>query len=346
MVLFDYNLRDYAKYLRDMNLNLKNAELNNLLNGNTIQNLPAINIITTNPDVNTLQSCRDGPIFMGRDGTDFSCRQLCGTNGRLFHVNPGEEIFSNGQRLEPGMYCGLRPPNCNLNTTYAVATGNSVACRSKFPRIFGGPEGNQIIACNNSVYDNPNNILWDNLKNQRVTQFTEMFDANERLSNNNFRFTCRFGDDQMQNRYIEHPIDRFHPQRNYCSRGLFRGHRDILQLPSGECYCGNPDSTRVRNKFPGDEFSECTACFSDFDNANNIATGGNDCFTMFSNFTEAGQRPPCLASRFNREGNFCESIKVHVQEDNVAFPFLPVDITNNQLSDRLNAIEIKRYRGD
>jgi hypothetical protein len=43
-----------------------------LLNGNGIQNLPAINIITTNPDINRLQSCRDGPIYMGRDGTEFS----------------------------------------------------------------------------------------------------------------------------------------------------------------------------------------------------------------------------------------------------------------------------------
>lgn len=346
MVLFDYNLSDYMNYLKNMNLKLKNEKLSNLLNGNSIQNLPAINIITTNPDVNTLQSCRDGPIFMGNDATEFSCRQMCGTNGRLFYVSEGDEIFSNGQKLEPGMYCGLRPPNCNLNTTYAVATGNSVACRSKFPRIFGGAYGNEVIACNNSTYMHPGNVLWDDLLNRRVNQFTEFFDDDEKLPNGEYRFKCRFGDDQMGNVYIEHPIDRLHPQRNYCSLNIFRGSREIKQLADGSCYCGNFLMTRVRNKNPNDKFSECTACFSEYLPSQNMARGGWNCFTLFSQYNAIKNVLPCSASRFTREGNFCESITVDITEDNKAFPFHPIEFRYNARFDRRDAIRITRRQNE
>lgn len=346
MVLFDYNLSDYLKYLNTMNMNLKNEKLRNLLNGNGIQNLPAINIITTNPDINRLQSCRDGPIYMGRDGTEFSCRQMCGTNGTTFYVSERDEIFSNGQKLRPGMYCGLVPPNCNLNTTYAVATANSVACRSKFPRMFGGPEGNQIIGCNNSLYSNPGNVLWDYLFNRRLTQFDELFDTDELLPNGEYRFRCKFDDDEFGNRFIPHPIDRLHPQRNYCTQGILRGSRIIQQMPDGTCNCGNYQDTRVRNKLPNDPFSECTSCFTMYHQQDKYAEGGSGCFTNFSSFGSIATQIPCLPSKFRNDGNFCESINVSITEDNTAFPFFPIPLSSNSLSDRKNAIQFKKYRGD
>lgn len=348
MVLFDYNLSDYLKYMSTMNMNLKNENLRNLLNGNGIQNLPAINIITTNPDVNRLQSCRDGPIYMGRDATDFSCKQMCGTNGSTFYVGERDEIFSNGQRLRPGMYCGLVPPNCNLNTTYAVATANSVACRSKFPRMFGGPEGNQIIGCNNSNYNNPANRLWDYLHNQRVTQFDEIFDTDERLPSGQFRFMCKFDDDEFGNAFIPHPIDRLHPQRNYCTQNIFRGSRSIIQNPDGTCDCGNYQNTRVRNKFPSDPFSECTSCFTMYHQVDKYAEGGSKCFTNFSRFGSIATEVPCLPSKFPMEGNFCESVNVKVTEDNTAFPFFPLAslLNSNSVWERQDVHTFKKYRGD
>lgn len=346
MVLFDYNLTSYIKYLTTMNMNLSNENLRNLLNGNGIQNLPAINILTTNPNVNQLQSCRDGPIYMGRDGSSFSCMQMCGTNGTTFYVRERDEIFSNGQRLRPGFYCGLRPPTCNLNTTYAVATANSVACRSKFPRMFGGPEGNQIIACNNSKYTNPNNILWDYRSNTRVNQFQELFDSDELLPNGDYRFRCKFNDDEFGNAFIPHHIDRLHPQRNYCSQNIFRGSRSITQMPDGTCFCGNYQDTRVRNKFPNDPYSECTSCFTMYRPADKIAEGGYNCFTNFSRFSAITTDVPCLPSKFPNEGNFCESISVTITEDNTAFPHFPLRIDSNARSDRLDVVTFKKYRGD
>lgn len=329
-----------------MNMNLKNEKLRNLLNGNAIQNLPAINIITTNPNVNRLQSCRDGPIYMGRDATEFSCKQMCGTNGSTFYVGERDEIFSNGQRLRPGMYCGLVPPNCNLNTTYAVATANSVACRSKFPRMFGGPEGNQIIACNNSLYTNPGNVLWDYATNGRVTQFHELFDTNEKLPNGEYRFRCKFDDDEFGNAFIPHVLDRLHPQRNYCTQNIFRGSRAIQQMPDGTCDCGDYQNTRVRNKFPNDPRSECTSCFTLYHQRDKFAEGGSRCFTNFSRFGSIGTDLPCLPSKFPNEGNFCESINVSVTEDNVAFPFFPIEIQSNEVGDRRDVVTFKKYRGD
>lgn len=346
MVLFDYNLSDYFKYLRTTNMNLKNEKLRNLLNGNGIQNLPSINILTTNPDVNRLQSCRDGPIYMGRDGTEFSCRQMCGTNGTTFYVSENDEIFSNGQKLKPGMYCGLVPPNCNLNTTFAVATANSIACRSKFPRMFGGPEGNQIIACNNMEYNNPSNILWDDLNNRRVTQFDEIFDTDEKLPNGNFRFNCRFGDDAFGNKFISHPMDRLHPQRNYCTKSIFRGSRILGMNSDGSCNCGDYATTRVRNRFQNEPFSECTSCFNMYHPDREFSEAGVDCFTLFSSFRGINSDLPCLPDKFPSEGNFCESINVTVATDEKAFPLFPITIQNNTRSDRLTVPTFKKYRGD
>jgi hypothetical protein len=271
---------------------------------------------------------------------------LCGTNASTFYVGDRDEIFSNGQRLQPGMYCTLNVPNCNLNTTYAVATANSVACRSKFPRMFGGAEGNQVIACNNAIYNNPANTLWDNLLNRRLHQFDDIIDTNERLPSGEFRYICRFDDDQFGNRYIEHPMDRLHPQRNYCSRGIFRGSRIISQLPNGQCNCGDYQQTRVRNKNPNDPYSECTSCFTLYHKPEKRAEAGSDCFTHFSNFQDILTKIPCLPSKFPNEGNFCESVTVHLTEDNVAFPFFPINIQSNALSDRRNVPTFKKYRGD
>jgi len=283
---------------------------------------------------------------MGRDGTDFSCRQMCGTNGTTFYVAERDEIFSNGQKLRPGMYCGLVPPNCNLNTSYAVATANSVACRSKFPRMFGGPEGNQVIACNNSQYSNPSNRLFDNLNNRLVTQFDEIFDTDERLPNNEFRYRCRFSDDEFGNQFIEHPIDRLHPQRNYCTQGIFRGSRQIFQNKDGSCNCGEYAQTRVRNKDPNDIFSECTSCFTLYHPDHERAEGGSDCFTEFSSFRSIQTLLPCLPGKFSLQGNFCETINVDITEDNKAFPFYPTSLESNLLSNRLVVPTFKKYRGD
>jgi hypothetical protein len=326
MLSLNYNLDDFFLYLRTTNLQLKNENLNDLINGNGIQNLPSVNINTTDLTVNRLQSCRDGPVLMGQTASEFSCRQMCGASASLVHVDDSREIFSNGERLQNGMWCMLNPPNCNLNTTFAVSTVNSVACRSRHPRIFGGELGNNIVACNNQQYFNSDNIIWDNLSNMRVSQYTQIQDADELLPNGTFRFNCQFGDDDFGNRFMPHTIDRLHPMRDYCSSTIFKGSRQIQQMLNGACDCGAYQDTRVRNKRVDDEFSTCTSCYHTRNTNTEISRVSYECFTLNSPYHMVGDRVPCVASQFIRNGNFCGSIDVPTAQTRMgrAFEFHPV----------------------
>lgn len=326
MVALNFDLRGYNAYINRTNVLLGSEDLSNLLNANALGNLPAVNINSNNALVNTLQTCRNGPMFMGTSGSEFSCRQLCGPNGRLLQIGPSEEVFSNGEKLHPGTWCTLQRPNCNLNTSYVVATANSIACRSRHPRIFGGIDGNRVIACNNEREFNIRNILWDNLHNTRVSEFTPVGNADDRLASGNFRYTCQFDDDDAGNQYVSHTIDRLHPMRNPCSASILRASRQIRLMPDGTCDCGNYADTRVRNRLENDLFSECTNCFNFRIVENDINQIGHRCFTMSSPYAMAFSSVPCMPSRIQSDGNFCESIDIRVQEQvsNRPFEFHPV----------------------
>jgi hypothetical protein len=338
MVSMRFDLGDYRRYINATNVLLESDDLANLLNANALGNLPSININSNNAIVNNLQSCRDGPIFMGATGSEFSCRQLCGANASLLQIGDRDEVFSQGEKLQPGTWCTLNRPNCNLNTTYAVATANSVACRSRYPRMFGGVEGNRVIACNNSRDFSVTSVLWDNLLNRRVTEFTRVNDdEDERLPSGLPRFECRFGDDDTGNQYVPHIIDRLHPMRNYCSSSILEASRQIQLLPDGSCDCGNYQDTRVRNRLENDKFSECTNCFHLRIDANDTNRVGFRCFNMRSPYSMAFSSVPCFPNRFLEGGNFCEPMNLLIQEqlENRPFEFHPV----LQFSGRLQLAE-------
>lgn len=327
MVALNYDLSDYRKYLDTTEILMGNQSLADLLNANTVGNLPGINISTNNVLVNQLQNCREGPIFIGKEGSEFICRNLCGANGRVFEVGVNDEIFINNEKLRAGVWCTLDIPRCNLNTTFAVGTVNGVVCNSRFPRVFGGREGNEIIACNNSKYFSTDNVLWDNLRNMRVTEFTR-FDTNEDdlLPDGNFRYACRFGDDAQGNRYIAHFGDRLHPMMNYCSASILEASRSIVMRDDASCDCGDFNQTRVKNWLSHDRFTHCTNCYIEYDSQNERAKIGSECFTLRSPYNFSFEYPPCLPSRIRTDANFCEPMSISITEEkqSVAFPFHPL----------------------
>lgn len=318
----NYDFTSFFNYLNRMNLLLKNENLANLINANTIGNLPSLNITTNNTEIQQLQACSTGPIFLGVTADEASCKKICGSSGRLLNVYAGQEIFSNGQQLTPGAWCTVNRPNCNFNTTYAVATVNSVACRSKYPRMFGGDTGNRVIACNNSQYFNPSNVLWDNLYNKLVNPINiRLVDTDEKLPDGSYRFMCKFGDDYFGNQFISHRIDRLHPMRNYCNKDIYRAHRLIQQNSDGTCDCGNYQDTRVKNQIPDDPTTTCTPCFNE--KVGTISKVGIDCFTINSIYYDVYRKMPCLPSKFVSEGTFCETLEINTSETDVfsMFPF-------------------------
>lgn len=322
MLYLNYDFSAYFEYLRTTNLQLQNKNLADLINGNGIGNLPSVDIITNDPSINQMQKCAEGPIFMGQSTSDLSCKRLCGNSGSVLQISPGEIVYSNGQLLKPGAWCTVLRPNCNLNTTYAVATVNSVACRPKYPRMFGGELGDRIVACNNSNHHSSNSVLMDNLLNQRVNRYTKMTNEDELLPDGSFRFTCRFGDDTRLNAFMPHPIDRLHPAINPCTRTMYAASRSIQRKPTGECDCGNLNDTRVANRDPNDPFSECTSCY--MRRIGNETTISTDCYTLSSIYSDASSRVVCQPSRFNDTGADCQNFTVTAVTTDNDFPFHPV----------------------
>lgn len=327
MLYLDYDFKSLYSYLNNLNATIANSDLSNLVNNNSIGNLPAINITTNNTDVERLQICSQGPIYMGERVDDSACKKLCGSSGTVLLVNSGDEVFSNGQKLDTGAWCTVVRPNCNLNTTYAVATVNSVACRSKFPRIFGGPTGDQIIACNNGLTFNVDNILWDYLTNSRVTPQTRLVQEDERLKDGSFRFRCKFAEDVFGNEFVPHPIDRFHPIRNYCTKQIYRASRSIRLTDTFDCDCGDFRDTRVKNKIVGDLSSPCSNCF--YENDKSIHKVPYDCIKPTSLYYDTYINVPCMPSKLTTKGTFCDIINLDIREDNGNFPFHSISSIEN-----------------
>lgn len=301
----------------------KSDVFTNLLNTNGINNIPEINLITTNLNVAKAANCATSPLNIGSTGSVSDCIRLCAnSNTKLLHVTDFDEIYYNANRLQPGNNCVLgERPACNMQTTIALMTINSIVCKPKFPNIVAGPLGTTIIACNNRIINDPENVLWDykfNLKFDPLT--TTIQSEDELLDDNNYRFRCKFnGRDDRHNTYQQHPYNRFHPVKNYCANLIYGAHPDVKTIydvaaNSIVCECGDKTQTRVENLIPNDKSTQCSDKISTTRNVvkeKQELTLVHRCFTLFSPLTDVGQYLPCSdPKQFTKQGSQTESIRV------------------------------------
>lgn len=300
---------------------LADDKLQALLNGSGINNIPTLNIITTNAAVRKANACGKGPVRIGDTGTDQDCIRACANStASVINVEPGETYIYESAVLEAGANCILGPrPQCNMKTTYALMTVNSIVCRSKYPDLVGGPLGTTVVACNNKHINDPQNYLWDYRYNKKFDPLsTEFTDANEVLNDGTYRFRCKFnGYDVRQNKLIQHPKNRFQPFRNYCASKIYAAHPAVQTIlkddGSFECDCGDPRETRVQNFDPNDKSSFCS----------NVSKADNDdyldrrilkvpyeCFTLYSTLEDVGKLFPCPNDQFTRQGSQFSFVEV------------------------------------
>jgi len=287
-------------------------KLASLLNGSGIENIPNLNVITTSPSVEVANNCGKGPVPLGwMHGNDSDCVRLCANSlATMFEVDESSDFYFNQLHLDPGKYCRLGPrPECNLRTTTVIMTLNSIICRSRDPRVFGGPTGNNIIACNNRRFNDPLNVLWDTKKNRQVTAASvdKSFNIEELLDSGEYRYLCRFkGKDAMRNAYIQHPLERLHPMRNYCaSEYIYAAHPDVKPLirldkhgniANIECDCGDFDKTQVKNIMPSDKTSPCATRWHEIgshDAYKQFVKIPFKCFNINSPITDVTKMLPC-----------------------------------------------------
>lgn len=291
---------------------LKNHNLENLLNGSDINNIPNLNLTTTNPDLAVVNACNKSPVEVPSSSTTDDCIRICANGGAtVMKVSEGDTIIWNSSKqLNSGSYCTIGPrPQCNMKTTVALMTLNGVICKSKFPEIVGGENGNKVIACNNSIIQDPQNVLWDFEKDEAYNPYkTLMTDPDETLSNGKYRFRCKFdGTDVRKNKYIAHPTNRFHPIRNYCASEIYEASPEVTTVFSKDgsyhCDCGDVRDTRVANRDKNDRTSLCvegvvaytTQCMVKERHKMIIPYR---CFNNFSSIADVSKFPPCPPDQF------------------------------------------------
>ncbi|KAJ8670190.1 hypothetical protein QAD02_001449 [Eretmocerus hayati] len=317
---FSVNLRENERRRKIDGLSealVENDSIGKLLNGSAIDNIPALKILTNNESVATANRCSETPIRVGDKADDHDCISVCANlNAKSINVGDGDEYIVNDTQLKRGGYCKLgRRPNCNMTTTRAFMTLNSIVCKSKFPRVFGGETGDTVLACNNTKINDPNNALWDNKLGRVVTSdnVEPNFDENESYFGV-YRYVCRInGTDDNNNRYVQHPFERLQPIRNYCAGALNSAHPEVTTVfdESGRnyrCDCGNPKRTRVTNMYKNDPTTMCIDQDKAASSREHDSRGKKllripyNCFTIKSKVTSVARMLPCPGTQF-LEGN-------------------------------------------
>lgn len=322
---YKYDENTITSDLEETARRLTNHPIHSLMDGSGINNIPNLNIISTNIQVTQANKCGQGPVYIGRSENnykDYDCIKLCANSSAKVITVLDDELYAfENKTLKPGAHCHIGPrPECNTKTTHVLMTINSVVCRPKNPRLFGGPTGNTIIACNDkNIYD-PRNILWDYEKNEPVNPMTlnsYIMDVDEIASDGSLRYRCKFeGIDDKGNYFIENPHDRFHPIVNYCANLIYNAHPDIItkfnkDANDYECVCGDEEVTRVKHMYPDNIKSQCSSIqYSEqiIDKKKMKITIPYKCFSLYSTIDQVGSLPPCPPEQFTREGNQVSSI--------------------------------------
>ena len=315
------DVQGYWDYVAKLNLQLLNQNIASLLNGNALVNLPNINLVTNNPEIEEQQNCRNGAIYMGpADGDDYTqqCFNTCGNQGQLIEISDNDEYYSNGLKLNVGIWCVIQRAECNMKTGYVVATVNSVLCRTKYPNLFGGVNAAVITACNNEAFPSTGSVLWDYLRNEAVNPLTiQMTDEDEQLPDGSYRFQCKYSDDEFGNQYIPHPLNRFHPMRDLCNKTILQAARSVgvkITNKSWYCDCGDFDITRVKNQDPNDPQSTCTSCYLNIDPVTKTYQAPYRCTTLAAPYNMVTTDLPCNPYKFTRPGNLCDQLTLKIQQ--------------------------------
>lgn len=108
-----------------------------LINGSGVNNIPSLNIISSNAAVNVAHKCSKKPLLYGINGKDSDCQRMCANyTAYALKVGKTDDMIYDNNKLEPGAYCLIgKSPERDTRTTSVIMTINSVMCRSKFPEL-------------------------------------------------------------------------------------------------------------------------------------------------------------------------------------------------------------------
>lgn len=194
------------------------------------------------------------------------CTASCGSivSGQfkpVFGDGTGNTYVDGTPLVKRGYYCvhaSSSVVRCNSKTSDLVAgPSGSWVCLPRWPDVFGGKTGSDIMVCGGYIKDR----LYDRLYTHKLSETIERSDMSqdpdpdpdaditedpytETLPDGGFRWVCptdRYfnGFDFMANRYLQSTFDRFMRVRNGCSKYIYRAYSEILPDAQGLCMCAS-----------------------------------------------------------------------------------------------------------
>lgn len=206
--------------------------------------------------------CLQRGVYLGPSDEYIDCSVYCrvGSESEVKYtfVDQPSRFIAGRIQIEPGAWCmPTAAANCNPNSANVVYSLNGWLC---IPRtdLLVGEGGNRIAVCNGSLYDNAMNVRYDEFIPSNLV-FNNLYD--DRLADGRFRFTCLpHIRDELYNKYLESPLNRFHVIHNYCVSDIpFAIDTAVPDFQTGLCTCPDP-YTRANN-----DNGKCTACKTGFD---------------------------------------------------------------------------------
>lgn len=178
------------------------------------------------------------------DLTNVDCDTACSgieTKNKFRPVLVTRDVFINGKRpSRPGIYCVRNDTcvtRCNTATSNLVAGENGRwSCSPKWPTIFGGEDGGDILVCGGMLNDGINSYEHRLPPSDKLQEISNPFEEKD-------RFNCTPGlyfdgpRDHMNNEYVRLHSNRFQRIRNNCAKYVANASNLLAPVPGDEVYC-------------------------------------------------------------------------------------------------------------
>lgn len=192
------------------------------------------------------------------DAQSLDCNDVCNAsesrNYRLINYTIDSDLFVNGVRpTEEGLYCirgDASVVRCNTATSDLLSGQRGEwHCAPRWPHVFGGPDGADILICGGSIWDEATGQVYEDRlpSSQRLPKLnddpyleTTSVASNDGDKVKTYRWKCvpgRHRVDHMGNAYITSPSNRMKMIRNDCAKYIYRAVAQIAPSKGSVGYC-------------------------------------------------------------------------------------------------------------
>lgn len=207
--------------------------------------------------------CLQRGVYLGPKNEYVDCSEYCRVGSekevKYTYISDPSRIITGRVKVSAGAWClPTTAANCNIYSALVVYSLNGWICLPRTDALVG-EGGNRIAVCNGTLWDNALRVRYDEFIPYNLA-FDDFYE--DRLPDGRFRFECLPDQrDELRNRYLVAPFNRFHLLRNFCVSDIpFAIERVVPDYDTGKCNCGGSPYTESKD-------GRCTACQVGFDDS-------------------------------------------------------------------------------